>query len=108
MPLDRVHVKGDETGAATSMLGAYFANMAYLQDETRHASLSWEIARWADTRLDAAARRRIENARRHAVTALAGELKDKPPVHLAQIAGVPDAERAAVLLATLDRQLWAA
>ena len=73
-----------------------FARIA--ADETRHAALSWAVARWAERRLDAAARARIAAARvrRSAVWAaaragppstllLAGPTR---PTHAALVAGM--------------------
>lgn len=50
-----------------------FARIA--ADETRHAALSWEVARWADQRLDARARARVAAARTRALEALEAQLR---------------------------------
>lgn len=44
------------------------------QDETRHATLSWELARWLDTRIDGRERARVADTRRATASALAREL----------------------------------
>ncbi len=42
------------------------------EDEARHAALSWAVARWIDTNLDAAARMRVQAARSRAMQRIAG------------------------------------
>jgi len=44
------------------------------RDESRHAELSWELASWLDTQLDAPARARVEAARQNALVELRHEL----------------------------------
>jgi hypothetical protein len=70
------------------------------RDETRHAELAWDVARWAEKKLDPAARRRVERARARAVQRLGRE------VDRASASGGAS-ERAAVFQA-LRASLWAA
>ena len=75
-------------------------------DETRHAALAWAVARWAERRLDAAARARVADARRAAVVALFDETARDVPASLVHDAGLPDASRARSILATLATTIW--
>jgi hypothetical protein len=77
------------------------------RDETRHAALSWAVARWARRRLHAEGRARlaercraaIETLRREAdTTEVAPELVDR--------AGMPDARQQHAMLGALEDQLW--
>lgn len=70
------------------------------EDETRHAALSWSIARWSLSQLDADACARMESEWRAALTTLAGD--DVP--HIEGIAFPSNAQRAA--LAGELRPLW--
>jgi hypothetical protein len=75
-------------------------------DETRHAALSWQVARWLDTRLSPAARTRVTAARRHAARELVqGAAHEEAPAFATRI-GLPDRPRAAALAAALSRALW--
>ena len=60
------------THAADPSLRRMFARIA--ADETRHAALSWEVARWAEERLDAPSRARVLAARSRAVRTLREKL----------------------------------
>jgi hypothetical protein len=79
--------------------------MRIARDETMHAALSWRVARWAESRLDAAARRRVQIARDDAVRALVRGAASTP-VKLRAVAGLPSAEEARAMLERLDRVLW--
>ncbi|HEX8793060.1 MAG TPA: ferritin-like domain-containing protein [Polyangiaceae bacterium] len=76
-------------------------------DETRHAELSWRVARWVDGRLDPAARRRVASARLRAASALLASAG--APVHpeLVQQLGIPPAPVAVAMAQQLARALWA-
>lgn len=75
-------------------------------DETRHAALSWQVARWLDTRLSPAARTRVTVARRAAARELVqGAAREEAPAFAARI-GLPDRRRAAALAADLSQALW--
>jgi hypothetical protein len=75
-------------------------------DETRHAALSWQIARWAESRLTHEERARVERARRVAIRELHRELTQQPDAALVREAGLPRADEAERLLANLNRELW--
>lgn len=87
-------------------LGDALASIA--EDEARHAELAAAIATWIDGHLTIAERDRVERARRAAIAALAAELEARPSHELVTRAGVPDVDRARVLLGLLDRHVWRA
>ena len=76
------------------------------QDETRHAALSWAVARFLDTRLDVAARDRVDHARRAAIAALRSEIDFEPAAPLADAAGLPRASRSRMLFDGMTHALW--
>lgn len=76
-------------------------------EETRHAALSWEIARWAAPLLDPATRRRVGAAAREEARRLAADIAEPHPV-LVRDAGLPRATAQRALLRGLERELWAA
>jgi hypothetical protein len=61
------------------------------EDETDHAALSWAIAEWGLARLDDAAKKRIERARRSAIVELERENAKELDANVACIAGIPSA-----------------
>jgi hypothetical protein len=73
-----------------------FARIA--ADETRHAALSWEVARWAEQRLDARARARVAASRRVAARALAEQIATREPTAADALLGVPSKRAARALL----------
>jgi hypothetical protein len=75
-------------------------------DETRHAELSWAVARWAEPRLAPAARRRVQAARSAAVSELRGSVQRTPAAPHDVVAGLPPPELGAALASGLDRALW--
>jgi hypothetical protein len=77
-------------------------------DETRHASLGWAVASWAHSRLDAAARARVDAARTAAVVELSAEMQAEPAEDLVRTAGVPSARQAQRMIAEMERELWSA
>jgi hypothetical protein len=68
------------------------------RDESRHASIAWQVAAWVEPRLGASARARIEQARRDALVELRAELASDPPADVVRRAGMPTAAQAACLL----------
>jgi hypothetical protein len=78
------------------------------KDETRHAELSWEIARWLEPRLSKDARAHIARARREAIARLEADLAAPLPAPLASEAGVPTPAHAMQMVGTLRETLWAA
>ena len=63
-------------------------------DETRHAALSCAVDEWARSRLRAAARRRVDRARRDACEALENDVGQSAPAAVGALAGLPDADAA--------------
>lgn len=82
--------------AASAPLRRLFARIA--ADETRHAALSWEVARWADGELDAKARKRVYSARARAVRALRDKLAARTEVASRSVVGQPGRAEALALL----------
>jgi hypothetical protein len=76
------------------------------RDEMRHAELSWEVARWLDTKLDADARARVRQARDRAVESLRDELSGEVDSALVDRLGIPSAARTSVVIDDLRRSLW--
>jgi rubrerythrin len=76
------------------------------RDETRHAELSWAVARWLEHQLDADARRRVREAQEKAVAALTREAAHEPDASLTERLGVPTASQARAVLAELQANLW--
>ena len=77
------------------------------RDETRHAELSWAVAEWIGTQLNAAGRRRVHQARNRAVEALFREAAQEPDPKLRALVGVPKASQAHAVLVALQSSLWA-
>lgn len=86
--------------AADPAIRAVMARIA--PDETKHATLSRAIDRWAMRRLDAAARARVAAARADAVVELSASVACDVPCALADIAGLPRAEIATALLRAMS------
>ncbi len=76
-------------------------------DEARHAAWSWKLAEWLDTKLDTAAKGRVQHALDTALGELTGA-RAEPAVSLRRIGGLPSAERAADLATRLEVVLRAA
>jgi hypothetical protein len=70
-------------------------------DEARHAALSRRIDAWARSRLDPRARRRLAVAREEALSELAAAHEAEPSRELVRGIGLPSAERAQAMIATL-------
>ncbi|MDB4936236.1 MAG: putative lipoprotein [Labilithrix sp.] len=77
-----------------------FARIA--DDETRHAALSWELARWAEAKLEGPARARVVAARARAVRSLRTKLAARSDAAACSdtraIAGQPTHDEAIALL----------
>jgi hypothetical protein len=76
------------------------------RDETRHAALSWAVARWARRRLGPEAQARIEARCRSAMAALRREAEACVAEELVTCAGLPNAEQQRALLDALEPALW--
>jgi hypothetical protein len=75
------------------------------RDETRHAALAWEVARWADSKLATAARRRISAARCAALDELREEVLRSSGRDLQRLIGLPLPHQARALTNALST-LW--
>ena len=101
-------------GAAVAMIQAERAGDAQVRramrriarDETRHADLSWAVARWIDIRLDAAARRRVHEARARTIEDLVRDSANEPDANLTGPLGLPSATQARAVLDELQASLW--
>lgn len=93
----RAAVDADVRGAMRSLA----------RDEARHAALAFEIAAWADGRLDEHGRDRVrgERERERAIEVLRESL-DAPPRTLATTLGLPNRAAALALHAALTETLW--
>jgi hypothetical protein len=76
------------------------------RDETRHATLSWQAARFLRRKLDAPARRRVDEARRRAIAKLYEETSHEPAAEIVEQAGLPSASDAHRLLDAMTRHVW--
>lgn len=73
------------------------------RDETRHAALAIDIARWFGPRISTEARDRIRDARQAAIARLRAECQTHPPSLLRREAGLPDPEESLALIDGLER-----
>jgi hypothetical protein len=77
------------------------------RDETRHAVLSWQVARWLDAKLDDESRERVRNARRQAADELLRGAAQEPDAALTSRLGLPSGEQTRKILQELRATLWA-
>jgi hypothetical protein len=75
-------------------------------DETKHAALSMEAARFYDRKLDARARARVSSAKRRAIRELYEAARHAPHDELVAVAGLPSASQARRLVDALQAQVW--
>ena len=75
------------------------------RDEARHAALAYRVAAWADRRLGARDRARVERARDRAFADLRRELENEVPPELVTAAGLPTPSQALRLLDEMARAL---
>lgn len=83
------------------------AMLRIARDETRHAALSWQVADWLSSKLDAEARSRVVSAKAKALAQLRHELTAAPDPLLQEAAGLPSPVQALALFAQLEARLWA-
>jgi rubrerythrin len=76
------------------------------RDETRHAALSWAVARALEPMLDERGRRRVATARARAVEKLRREATAASAPELVREAGVPDACQSHRMLDELANAMW--
>jgi hypothetical protein len=87
--------------------GLRIAYQRIAADEARHAQLSWDIAAWAESQLDAAAQARITQHRARAVAALAQRLASaSEPSEAERTLGLPDQAARRRLFGQLEAKLW--
>jgi hypothetical protein len=77
-------------------------------DETRHAALSWDLAAWFDTQLEAEERKRVSEARRSALRCFERSLDTKLDDTDKRRIGMPDETRARALFEGMTRHLFKA
>ncbi len=81
------------------------AMMRIARDETKHAALSWSVGQWLARRLDRAAKRKVEQAKRAAVAELCAAAATDAP-SFAGVVGLPSARAASRLASEMQRLLW--
>lgn len=84
--------------APSATLRRAFGKIA--RDEAEHAALGWSVARWADSRLDRAARTRVRRARSRAIEALSNFA---PALGCERSVGLPVTEERRALVAAFAR-----
>jgi hypothetical protein len=85
--------------AATALDPAVRAAMTVIaEDETRHATLSWQVAEWLEPRLSPEQRRAVHAARAAALAILRGELQDGLSPADRALIGLPGQQLAVALL----------
>lgn len=89
--------------AATPALRRAFRGIA--RDETRHAQLSWDIARWAGSQLGPRARARLASQRAAAVEQMRVELTGPLPPRVHAVTGLPEPDEARKLFDGLEGAL---
>lgn len=76
-------------------------------DECGHAALSWDIASWLGSKLDARGKARVRRASRRAAAELGTALASLAPDEAERrLGGAPDATEARHLFHALDEALW--
>jgi hypothetical protein len=93
------HARDAEVAEAFSRIG---------QDETRHASLAWQLQAWLEVELTGAQRAFVRAAQRRALAALEREFAIEHERALRELAGLPDRRAALSLHAALVQTLWTA
>lgn len=75
-------------------------------DETRHAELSWDVARWAEPRLSRRARQNVARARSDAARALTMDLARSSSKPIDAVAGLPAPAVGHALAERLGKGIW--
>lgn len=76
------------------------------RDETGHAALSWQVARWLDSRLPAAARQRVTRARSEAARELVQRARQDDAPEFSDRVGLPPRALTGALATQLAAALW--
>jgi hypothetical protein len=92
-----VHAKNPQVRSAMARIA---------RDETRHAELSWELARWLDSQLGPGERRLVRDAAAQSVDAIASSLGAWIDPAIARELGIPTSVQLAALFGALRESLW--
>jgi rubrerythrin len=76
------------------------------RDETRHAALSWRVARWLEQRLTPAAKRKVMRARQAAASELLAAITAQRAELFADSVGLPKPGAALALATEMKQALW--
>jgi hypothetical protein len=76
------------------------------RDETRHAELSWAVARWIEATLDRHAQRRLAAVRARAVETLRSDLGPEAPSVTRIELGLPTSREALSIFEAMRSRLW--
>jgi hypothetical protein len=76
------------------------------RDESQHAALSWEVARWIEPTLSTGARARLATAKGDAIRQFEAELLGEPAPDVVRVAGIPSAHEARRLFERARAMLW--
>ena len=82
------------------------AMMRIARDETRHAALSFSVARWLDTRLDAQAKLNVAQAQQAAASELLHSAALGSVPSFADLAGLPAPAETTRLAQAMTQTLW--
>ena len=77
------------------------------EDETRHASVSWQIAAWIEPLLSESERAIIHDKKMEAIATLRIEMGQHPSTELVEVAGMPTRDTALRMLEQLSSTVWA-
>ncbi|HEY2510896.1 MAG TPA: hypothetical protein VGI39_08570 [Polyangiaceae bacterium] len=76
------------------------------RDELRHAALSWDLAAWVASKLDAEERAQVAATMARAVADLEEELEGAMPETWREALGLPSREDARAILAAMRAKVW--
>lgn len=76
------------------------------EDESRHAALSWSLARWAQPRLSAELRSRVATECKQAISRLKSEARAPLPAALTGEVGLPSPTQQRAMIAALEKDMW--
>lgn len=91
---------------AESTLQRAYGSIA--EDESNHASLSWQLHAWFMSKLDDEARARVQEAKLEAMHALENELVHETAPSLQRVLGLPSAAQNQAIFASLKTSIWQA
>jgi hypothetical protein len=76
------------------------------RDESRHAALSWQVARWIEAQLTPDERGRLDTAKAAAIRQLEADVSVEPDAAVVRQAGIPTASAARRLFEHAHASLW--